>query len=82
MLATQTLIQRPAKNMRVAVEGTLPLGVTAKDVIHVASVHQFNVAEKTYKTVPGSGGVSAEANTLEATYAWNWAQNIWADSLL
>ncbi len=51
-------------------------------VVHVASVHQFNVEEKTYKTVPGSGGVSAEANTLEATYAWNWAQNIWSDSLL
>ena len=51
-------------------------------VIHVASVHQFNGDEKTYKTVPGSGGVSAEANTLEATYAWSWAQNIWADSLL
>ena len=33
VLATQTLIQRPAKNMRVAVEGTLPLGITAKDII-------------------------------------------------
>ena len=33
VLATQTLIQRPAKNMRVTVEGSLPLGVTAKDVI-------------------------------------------------
>src|ERR1700704_7063804 len=33
VLATQTLIQRPAKNMRVAVEGSLPLGVTAKDGI-------------------------------------------------
>ena len=33
VLATQTVIQRPAKNMRVAVEGNLPLGVTAKDVI-------------------------------------------------
>ena len=33
VLATQTLIQKPAKNMRVAVEGSLPLGVTAKDVI-------------------------------------------------
>jgi 3-isopropylmalate/(R)-2-methylmalate dehydratase large subunit len=33
VLATQTVIQRPAKNMRVAVEGTLPLGVTAKDII-------------------------------------------------
>src|SRR4029078_1117784 len=33
VLATQTLIQKPAKNMRVAVEGSLPLGVKAKDVI-------------------------------------------------
>ncbi len=33
VLATQTLIQKPAKNMRVAVEGSLPLGVTPKDVI-------------------------------------------------
>src|SRR3954467_3403503 len=33
VLATQTLIQKPAKNMRVAVEGSLPLGVTSKDVI-------------------------------------------------
>ena len=33
VLATQTLLQKPAKNMRVTVEGSLPLGVTAKDVI-------------------------------------------------
>jgi 3-isopropylmalate/(R)-2-methylmalate dehydratase large subunit len=33
VLATQTLLQRPAKNMRVAVEGELPVGVTAKDMI-------------------------------------------------
>jgi 3-isopropylmalate/(R)-2-methylmalate dehydratase large subunit len=33
VLATQTLIQRKAKNMRVVVDGTLPEGVTAKDVI-------------------------------------------------
>jgi 3-isopropylmalate/(R)-2-methylmalate dehydratase large subunit len=33
VLATQTLLQSPAKNMRVAVEGSLPLGVTAKDLI-------------------------------------------------
>jgi DNA-binding transcriptional regulator LsrR (DeoR family) len=55
--------------------------VNDKMVVHVASVHQYNPAEKTYKTVPGSGGLSSEANTLEGTYAWNWAQNIWADSL-
>jgi 3-isopropylmalate/(R)-2-methylmalate dehydratase large subunit len=33
VLATQTLIQRPAKNMRVTVEGTLRPGVTAKDIV-------------------------------------------------
>ena len=33
VLATQTLTQRKAKNMRVTVDGKLPDGVTAKDVI-------------------------------------------------
>lgn len=53
-----------------------------KLVVHVASVHQYVGAEKTYKTVAGSGGVSAAPNELEGIYAWNWAQNIWADTLL
>ena len=33
VLATQTLLQKPAKNMRGTVDGTLSRGVTAKDVI-------------------------------------------------
>ncbi|MDO8534929.1 MAG: 3-isopropylmalate dehydratase large subunit [Xanthobacteraceae bacterium] len=33
VLATQTLIQSKSKNMRVTVDGKLPLGVAAKDVI-------------------------------------------------
>ncbi|HUC68280.1 MAG TPA: 3-isopropylmalate dehydratase large subunit, partial [Stellaceae bacterium] len=33
VLATQTLIQRRAKNMRITVEGDLPFGVGAKDLI-------------------------------------------------
>src|SRR5262249_47816308 len=33
VLATQTLIQKKAKNMRVTVDGQLPEGVTAKDII-------------------------------------------------
>src|SRR5438067_4396905 len=33
VLATQTLIQRKAKNMRAVVDGKLPQGVTAKDII-------------------------------------------------
>jgi 3-isopropylmalate/(R)-2-methylmalate dehydratase large subunit len=33
VLATQTLLQRPARNMLVRVDGRLALGVTAKDII-------------------------------------------------
>ena len=33
VLATQTLIQKKSKNLRISVEGKLPVGVTAKDVI-------------------------------------------------
>ena len=55
--------------------------VTARDVIHVASVHQYDAADKTFKTVPGSGGVSAAANQVEGRYALSWADNIWHDML-
>ena len=55
--------------------------VDAQRVIHVASVHQYAAAEKTYKTVPGSGGLSAAPNAQEGLYAWNWARTIWSDSL-
>jgi 3-isopropylmalate/(R)-2-methylmalate dehydratase large subunit len=33
VLATQTLIQKRAKNMRITVDGALPMGVTAKDIV-------------------------------------------------
>jgi sulfide dehydrogenase [flavocytochrome c] flavoprotein chain len=55
--------------------------VDAKNVIHVASVHEYVAAEKTFKTVAGSGGVSAGPTEVEGNYAWNWARTIWADSL-
>ena len=32
VLATQTVLQKPAKNMRVTVDGVLPAGCTAKDI--------------------------------------------------
>jgi len=56
--------------------------VSDKQVIHVASVHLYDAKDKTYKTAPGSGGVSAAPSDIEGVYAWNWAQNIWADSLM
>ena len=55
--------------------------VSDKLVVHVASVHQFDAKDKTYKTVNGSGGVSTAPNELEGVYALNWAQNIWADTV-
>ena len=33
VLATQTLIQKPAKNMRITIEGKVAAGVTSKDII-------------------------------------------------
>lgn len=55
--------------------------VDSKNVIHVASVHEYVAAEKTFKTVAGSGGVSPGPSEQEGIYAMNWASNIWADSL-
>jgi sulfide dehydrogenase [flavocytochrome c] flavoprotein subunit len=55
--------------------------VNDTQVVHVASVHQYDSAEKTFKTVAGSGGVSTGPTELEGVYAWGWARNIWADSL-
>ena len=55
--------------------------VNDTQVVHVASVHQYDAAEKTFKTVAGSGGVSTGPTDLEGVYAWGWARNIWADSL-
>jgi NADPH-dependent 2,4-dienoyl-CoA reductase/sulfur reductase-like enzyme len=55
--------------------------VSASEVIHVASVHRYEAAEKTFKTVAGSGGVSSARSTQEAEHAMSWARNIWADTL-
>ena len=55
--------------------------VTPGEAMHVASVHQYDAAEKTMKAVPGAGGVSPAASAAEAAIALGWAENIWADSL-
>jgi NADPH-dependent 2,4-dienoyl-CoA reductase/sulfur reductase-like enzyme len=55
--------------------------VSAKEVVHVASVHRYDAEKKTMLTVPGSGGLSPAANELEGVYALGWARNIWADTL-
>jgi NADPH-dependent 2,4-dienoyl-CoA reductase/sulfur reductase-like enzyme len=51
-----------------------------KNVVHVASVHEY-VAAETFKTVATSGGLSPAPNELEGVYALDWARNIWSDTL-
>jgi len=53
--------------------------VAEKEAIRVSSVHEWDGT--TLSPVKGSGGVSAARSEAEATYAWNWARTIWADSL-
>ena len=55
--------------------------VSDKMAVHVASVHKYDEKDRTMKAVPGAGGVSAAMNEQEAQYTWNWAKNIWADTL-
>src|SRR3990172_7623334 len=54
VLATQTLIQRKAKNMRVRVDGALPVGVTAKDII-LAIIGEIGTAGGTGYVIEYSG---------------------------
>ncbi len=55
--------------------------VDAQRSVHVASVHAYVEADRTFKPVPGSGGLSSAPNELEAGYAWSWARSIWSDAL-
>jgi len=55
--------------------------VDDRNVVHVASVHEYVAAEKTFKAVAGSGGLSAAPSELEGRYAMSWARNIWQDTL-
>ena len=75
LLSGQTPNQNPIYN------NTCYSFVSADEVVHVASVHAYNAANKTMTVVAGSGGVSGAASPLEGACARGWAQIIWADSL-
>lgn len=79
--AVLQLLKGEAVNPEPLVMNTCYSFVTPDEAMHVASVHRYDAADKTMKTVPGSGGVSAAASAAEAAYARGWAENIWADSL-
>jgi 3-isopropylmalate/(R)-2-methylmalate dehydratase large subunit len=54
VLATQTLIQKKAKNMRVTVDGKLPRGVSAKDII-LAIIGEIGTAGGTGRVIEYAG---------------------------
>ena len=79
--AVVALLTGEAPNQSPTLSNTCYSFVSADKVIHVASIHKYDEVAKTMKTVPGSGGVSAQSSELEAQYAMTWAKNIWADAL-
>ncbi len=80
--AILNLLVGEAPNPNPVVMNTCYSFVDSKNVIHVASVHQYDADKKTVLPMPGSGGVSAAANELEGKAALSWARNIWADMLV
>ena len=54
VLATQTLIQKPAKNMRITVDGTVPEHVTANDII-LAIISEIGTAGGTGHVIEFAG---------------------------
>jgi 3-isopropylmalate/(R)-2-methylmalate dehydratase large subunit len=63
VLATQTLIQKKAKNMRVTVDGKLPEGVGAKDII-LAIIGEIGTAGGTGSVIE-YGGEAMRALSME-----------------
>jgi len=79
--AVVALLTGDVVNQTPMVANTCYSFIDDKNVVHVASVHRYDAAQKTMVVVAGSGGLSAEQNALEGVYANSWAKNIWADML-
>jgi sulfide dehydrogenase [flavocytochrome c] flavoprotein subunit len=79
--AVVALLNNEAPNPSPVLMNTCYSMVSDKLAIHVASVHKYDERDRTFKAVPGSGGVSSAMNEAEGAYTMNWARNIWADTL-
>src|SRR6201981_1677926 len=75
VMATQTLLQKPAKNMQIDVSGTLGFGVTPKDVILaiIAKIgtaggtgHVFEYAGSTFREMSMEGRMTVCNMSIEA----------------
>ena len=79
--AVASLLRGEAPNGAPTLLNTCYSLVSDKAAIHVASVHKYDLGERTFKVVPGAGGLSQASSEAEGTYAMNWARNIWADMM-
>ena len=79
--AVIALIKGEAVNPAPMMMNTCYSFVDGKNVMHVASVHTYDAAQKTMIAVKGAGGLSDKASEQEGIYAWGWARNIWAEAL-
>jgi len=79
--AVVALINGRSVNASPKIANTCYSYVSGKEAIRVSSVHTWNSEKKTLVTVPGSGGLSSARTELEGSFAWVWAENIWADTL-
>jgi sulfite dehydrogenase len=79
--AVVALIKGEPVNPQPVMMNTCYSFVDGRSVMHVASVHTYDAAQKTMVAVKGAGGVSDKASELEGNYAWGWARNIWSEAL-
>ena len=79
--AVVALLNNEAPNPSPILMNTCYSMVSDKLAIHVASVHKYDERDRTFRAVPGSGGVSSAMNEAEGAFTMNWARNIWADTL-
>lgn len=79
--AVSALLRGEPPNAAPTLVNTCYSMVSERMAVHVASVHKYDVAERTMRPVPGAGGVSSAMSEAEGAYAINWARNIWADAL-
>jgi sulfide dehydrogenase [flavocytochrome c] flavoprotein chain len=55
--------------------------INDREAVHIASVHRYDDAQKTFVSVPGATGLSARKSALEGEYGFAWARAIWKDML-
>jgi sulfite dehydrogenase len=65
----------------VTINNTCYSFITDRAAVHVASVHRYDEAQRTFLPVAGAGGLSSAMSEREGEYAFGWAHNIWRDSL-